>query len=279
MGKRFWMAMLLLVCASGAVAAGPSAVRKQIEASLLVKGTLDIDASGAVVGHELERRDDLPPGVVEMIGKAMPHWRFELVALEDGTSPARVDMSLRIVAKELDDDSFSVHIRGARFGQHQPGEIVSAKSLAPPRYPSAAVDSGVGGTVYLVVKVGRDGSVEEVVAEQVNLRIVAREREMIRWRRVLAQAAVRRAKDWTFNPPPRGDEVDEPYWSARVPVDFTFADAREPNEHEWNAYVPGPRERVPWLSEPSDDGADAIAAGGIYPVGGGPRLLTSLDPG
>lgn len=275
---RQWIGGVLLgLLLSGAVfAGGPGAVRKQIESSLLVKGTIDIGADGRVLGHALERRESLPAGVVGMIDQAVPQWRFEAVELREGTTRARAPMSLRIVAKKLDEDSFTVQIRGAQFGSYAPDETPSSRQMTPPRYPHAAAYAGVGGTVYTVLRIGRDGQVEDAVAEQVNLRVIASEAVMMRWRKVLAQAALHAARRWAFNPPTKGEDVDAPYWSVRVPVDFIAPDQKQPLEHEWHAYVPGPRETIPWEPDASPMGADALVAGGVYPVGRGPRLLTPL---
>jgi hypothetical protein len=272
--------MLLGLLLSGAAfAGGPGAVRKQIESSLLVKGTIDISADGRVLGHALERAGTLPEGVVGMIDKAVPQWRFEPVELREGTTRARAPMSLRIVAKKLDADSFIVQIRGAQFGSYAPDEVASSRQMTPPRYPQAAAYAGVGGTVYTVLRIGRDGRVEDAIAEQVNLRVIASEPVMARWRKVLAQAALHAARGWAFNPPTKRADVDAPYWLVRVPVDFIAPDQKQPEEHEWHAYVPGPRETVPWDPEASSMGADALAAGGVYPVGRGLRLLTPLGEG
>jgi hypothetical protein len=278
---RKWIGLVLLGLLLGNTtsASGPGAVRKQVESSLLVKGTIDIDADGRVLGHALERADTLADGVAAMIDRVVPRWRFEPVELREGTTRARAPMSLRIVAKKLDEDNFIVQVRGAQFGSHAPDETVSSRGMAPPRYPQAAAYAGVGGSVYTVLRIGRDGRVEDAIAEQVNLRLIASEAAMTRWRKVLAQAALHAAHRWEFDPPTKGEDADAPFWSVRVPVDFIAPGQKQPQEHEWHAYVPGPRETIPWEPEASSAGVDALAAGGIYPVGQGLRLLTPLGEG
>ena len=279
MGKRFWVGLLLASLVGTAFAAGPREVRKQIESSLLVDGTIDINADGSVAGYALPRGTKLPAGLVGMIDRVVPQWRFEPVELRQGTTRARATMNLRFVAKKLDDGNFSLEIRAAQFGGGAPEESVSSlKRMNPPRYPEMAARAGVGGTVYTVLKIGRDGRVEEAIAQQVNLRVVADEASMQRWRDLLAKATLRAAKDWTFLPPAKGEDVDAPYWSARVPVDFVAPGTKLADDHQWHAYVPGPRAQIPWRDGKSDAGADAFAAGGVYPLDGGPRLLTALNP-
>lgn len=274
MGK--WIAAIAAGLLAGAAFAGPAAARTQVESSLLVKGTIDIGADGRVLAHTLERPDGLAAGIVAMIGRAVTGWRFEPVELQPGTSRARAAMSLRLVATTLDDGHYQVQLRAAQFGSHAPEEAVSSRQLAPPRYPASAAVNRVGGTVYVVVRIGRDGRVEDAIAEQVNLRAIVSETSMAKWRDVLAQAAVAGARKWTFNPPLRGEAVNDPYWSARVPVDFIAPGSTPRKDQEWQTYLPGPRTAVPWEPELSASGADALAADGIHPIGHGPRLLTPL---
>ena len=278
MGKRFWMGLLLVSCFGAAWAGGPGAVRKQVESSLLVNGTIDIQADGSVAGYTLERSDTIAEGIAGMITRAVPLWRFEPIELDHGATRARARMSLRLVAKEMEDGNLSVQFRGVRFfGPRRPGEFAASIKLQPPVYPRLAGQNGVGGTVYTVVKIGRDGRVEDAVAEQVNLRIVTSENDMASWRNLLAKAALRATKDWTFSPPTMGDEVGRSYWLVRVPIDFIPWNHRPTEDGQWQAYVPGPQQGIPWRSDDgANETADAVAPGGVYPVASGPRLLTAL---
>lgn len=279
---RTWIAVTLAAAlawggADAAMAQSRAEVRKQVESSLVVEGTIDITADGRVLEHALKRADELPKGVVDLIADTAQRWQFEPVVLQPGTTRARAPMSIRLVARKLDEDSVTVELRGAQFGTHAPAESVKSVKLTPPRYPHDAVYAGVGGTVYLVLRVGRDGRVEDLVAEQVNLRVIAPEAHMQRWRKTLAQAALGAARKWTFDPPKQGEDVDAPYWAVRVPVDFVAPGQREPAEHEWRAYVPGPRTAIPWAQDSSP--ADALAAGAVQPIGRGLRLVTPVAEG
>jgi len=278
MGKRWWWGVLAM-CAGMAVAGDPGAVRKQVESSMLIKGTIDVQADGRVSGYALEHSETLPKGVLGMVAQTAPHWRFEPIKLVGDSTVARAQMTLRLVAKQKDDGTFTVEMRGAHFHQPRPDRDLASLTMQPPKYPQAASRNGVGGSVFLMVKVGRDGHVLDVVAEQVNLRLIASEHAMTRWRTTLADAAVTAARDWTFRLPVGGDAATEPYWSARVPVDFLVPGQPAPKDGQWHAYVPGPQQLVPW--KPDRHGtpaADAFAGGGIYTVNTGLRLLTPVDP-
>ena len=183
-----------------------------------------------------------------------------------------------------------MHIGGASFGEASgaKGETVTAADmLKPPKYPTGAWVAGVEGTVYLVLKVGRDGKVAEAIDEQVNLYVLGNEQQMHGARKSLAKAAMAAGRNWRFNPPTAGPLVGEEFWSVRVPVDFALCDSRsecgkkvETAYGAWKAYIPGPKNNVPWISdEQNRQNPDAVAAGEIRPVGSGPKLLTPLGQG
>lgn len=276
MTKQRCIALVLMLCVGTAAASGPAAVRKQIESTMLVTGTIDLDAAGRVEGYTLDRREKLSEPVVRLAARALPHWRFAPVLVDGQATAVRSHMSLRLVARRLDNGDFGLHISGVQFPP-PPAETAGAKHrLMPPAYPQAAYQDGAGGTVFVVLKITPDGRVQDAAVEQVNLRIDDSEHRMERWREHLSKAVLRTAKRWTFTTP--ASESDRPFWSARVPVEFIVPGQPQTRDYEWHAYVPGPRQPVPWLPENTgSSAADALGAGGVYPVDAGPRLLTALD--
>ncbi|WP_140726422.1 energy transducer TonB [Pseudomonas sp. Hp2] len=283
-----WAGWLLLAAlwavAMPAMAAGPGAVRKQIESSLLLKGDVDIEPDGSVSQVMLDREEKLPEGVVKLVHYSASRWKFEPVVVDGRAVRARAPMSVRVVARKLD-GQYRVEIHSASFQRYDATrrDTVTPIKMAPPRYPENAFRVGAGGTVYLILKIGRDGTVQDAVAEQVNLRIVASEGDMRKLRGILAQNALGAAQKWTFNPPTEGDEVDDPYWTVRVPINYSFANQLSEEDYgTWVSYVPGPRERAPWVIEEDRAGfsPDALAEGGVYMANQeGPRLLTPLQGG
>ncbi|MFC3658028.1 energy transducer TonB [Xanthomonas hyacinthi] len=285
-----WGGLLLALLAATGFAAGtgPGAVRKQVESSLLVTGKIDIEADGAVSALAIDRQDRLPEGVIGFVRDSVKQWTFE-PALRDGKPvPARAPMTLRIVAKRQQGDSYQVEIRHASFAAYDPKDprAVTSLKMAPPAYPEAVYRLGASGSAYLVLKVARDGSVADAAVEQVNLRIVGSESEMKKLREIFARSALAAARKWTFRPPTEGKDVSAPYWAVRVPVDYSLRD--QPNEDmdssygHWISYVPGPRARAPWDTGKDASGfsPDTLSAGGVYMVdNNGPRLLTPLQQG
>ena len=273
---RWSLALVVLLAAGSVLATGPRGVRETAEASMLVTGTVDIEPDGRVSGYRLDRVDELPPAVVDLVTKAAGAWRFEPVLVDGVAAPARTSMSLRLVARQLDEDQYVAEVRSAKFGEVPSGQMPRNGVRTPPRYPGSMLAAGVSGTVYLVARFGIDGTVEDVIAEQVNLKVVAGENQMRIYRRTLAQASIAAARKWTFVPPTDGLAAGETHWSVRVPVSFNIGRDSKPEYGQWQAYVPGPRQEIPWISEDEHGfSPDALAAGGIYPLGQhGPRLLT-----
>ncbi|HEY5804527.1 MAG TPA: energy transducer TonB [Lysobacter sp.] len=279
MARRAEWVLLLVLLLGAAQARAPEEVRKQIEVSMLVTGSVDIERDGSVGGHSLDKVEALPKVVVDLIGAAVTGWQFEPVSADGHAVAARSRFSLRVVGNQAGNGDYTLRIAAIHFGKAGEDASIPRKHgpLAPPRYPEQAARSGVGGTVYLVLRIGRDGSVEDVIAKQVNLRATGTAPQMTRFRKQLADISITTARRWRFDPPVQGDDVNASPWSVQVPVDFYAPDRSPPSYGQWEAYVPGPRAAVPWRTSTQEarDPADAIAAGGVYSdAGDGPRLLT-----
>lgn len=286
MKLRLLAGLGLLLCVFWAVAGGRAAVRKQMEMSMLVTGSIDIATDGSVSAHAVDQAAKTPPGVLQLIGHAVPRWRFEPILVDGNAVPARVRMGLRVVAKKRDDGTYTLRIRSASFGEGGvEGETVTRGRMDPPRYPMAAAASNVSGTVYLILKIGRAGIVEDVFDEQVNLTVLGTEVQMQRACRLLANAAKVAARNWEFRVPTRGEQADDAFWLLQIPVRFTLKDVGEPPDFDpgygtWEAYIAGPHSAAPWARDSASIQApDALAAGGLYPTGSEPRLLTPLTQG
>lgn len=288
-----WILLLSALFAGAALQAAPQSVRKQVEASMLVTGKVAIEQDGTVSGWEVDQRDKLPPGVVRLVDHAVPLWKFEPVLLDGKPTRGKARMSLLLVADPLEDGRFELSIRGGHFGRdamsrderQQRGldrDWVSGLQMQPPAYPMRAQNMGAEGVVYLVVRVGRQGTVEDVAVEQVNLRTVGTEQQMQTMRDVFAKSAMAAARAWIFQTPTQGEWAAAEDWTVRVPVDYRFVDSRVARYGQWEAYVPGPRAPVPWRMENLegfDIPPDALIAGEVHQVGAGLKLLTPLQGG
>jgi hypothetical protein len=176
-----------------------------------------------------------------------------------------------------------VTLESASFGEYDRDSTdqVTSLKLQPPVFPTPAADMGGRGEVLLIVQVGRDGKVMDVIAEQVNLRVAGDARQMQKLREVFARQSVNAARRWTFRAPTTGAAKDEPFWTVRVPVNFDYSDTeRGIGYGQWRVHIPGPRAQASWRSaeQREKDVSGPLAAGGVYmaDVNNGPRLLTKL---
>jgi len=262
-----------------AFAGGRAEVRKQAEASMLLTGTIDIDTTGHVTSYRIEQTDALPKVMLDVVDRRVREFRFEPTLVDGQARPARAPMQLRLVTKK-EGENYLLRIAGASFATYDPNDPEAPRSigkLTPPTYPQDAAYGGVSGTVYLVARIGRDGSVNDAIAEQVNLRVVGSEQEMERFRYLFAEETKRVAlRHWKFTFPTSGPDANAQFVSVRVPVDFVVRGQAQEKPGKWLAYIPGPRQQVPWRNWDAE-APDALLAGGVYPDRPqGPRLLTDL---
>lgn len=276
-----WLLPLFLV-ATAAHSQSTRQAREEVEMSMLVRGHVDIDREGRITAHELEQPDKLPGYVIDMVAAAMPTMRFEPVVVDGAPVLARARMTLRLVAQP-DGGQMLLNIRSAHFGDRNAvpeEERVRHVAMNPPRYPSDVLHLGGSGTVYLLLKVGRDGLVEDVVVEQTNLTAVGTGREMERVRASLERASVREARRWRFAPPVAGEEAGAPYWVMRVPVEFSIGTTpSSPAYGEWMAYHPGQRAPRPeWAGQDVPGfSPDLLAAGAAHQAHSRFRLLEAPE--
>lgn len=291
--KKEWI--LVVLCALLPLSAGAtsrSELRKQVEYSLLVKGEVETDVEGGVSSITVDRPGKFPAGLVDYVKQQVSLWKFEPVQVAGAPVRARSSMSLLVVARKLANEGVSIGIRNASFGKQEfePGEVVSALSRPPPAYPPAMLAKGVAGTVYVVLKVGRDGTVQDAAVEKVNLRVLDKEHVMASWRAALSEAALDATRAWTFAIPTKGKYAGDASWSMWAPVNFELVNGKgEPVDArgnpvaggygQWKAYVRGPSQPISWLAQGRPGfSPDSLEEGGVYMVEKdiGAELLTPL---
>ena len=274
-------------------AGNAKAARKHVESSMVVTGNLDIDRDGTVSAVSLDQ-EDLTDALSSFVRDAALHWIFEPVRDDEGNALAvRAPMRVRLIARELEGDSVQVAIRSANFSpKYDPEDqsIVRSTEVKPPTYPRDALRARMSANTITAIKVGRDGSVEDVSTRQVNLLALTSEREMPRWRQKFAQASERAMRTWKFRVPTTGPQADAPYWIVAVPTHYRIkmpsgdkSDRPRGNLGKWETYLAGPLHPIPWLN-PNDArnlaSPDTLGDGGVYmDREDGLKLLTPLDEG
>jgi hypothetical protein len=111
MRRCFWVAVVAGALAVTAVHSED--VDKLAEASMLVTGTVELNADGSVHGYALDHQDKIPGPVTDLIQRNVPSWKFQFSA--EPTSIVKESMSLRIVAKETDEKHTTLGIAGVQF--------------------------------------------------------------------------------------------------------------------------------------------------------------------
>ncbi len=292
MFRKVGVGVLLALLTTTVLAAGKGVIPKQAEMSMLVTGTVRVEPDGTVSGWEIDQREKLPDFVLGLIETPARAWRFEPVLVDDRPRKAEARMSLRVVANPVEDGSYRVAIRSGYFGEQAMSQERAGQAAAhgiaairkdPPRYPVNAARTGAEGTVYLMLKLGRSGAVEDVAVERIDLRTMGTERQIEWMREMLRKPSMIAARKWTFRVPTSGESADKPFWSVRVPVMYSLPSAdgtsAEVPYGQWEVLIPGPQQDIPWIAAQAEVGEspEALVAGQVYEVGKGLKLLTPLQ--
>ena len=247
---------------------------------MLVTGSLSVDDTGSVTAHAFDHPEKLPPGVVSLLDGMLPTFKFKPVLHDGRPSAVQVKMGVLLAANQVDPAHVAIHVRSARFIESDPPpeEQITIDHRAPLGYPADADDNGITGTVYVALRIGRDGRVVDAQAQQVNLRYIGSDGMARYWRNDLAKPTLAAVRKYTFHIPTRGAHAGDAYFTGILPVVFEIAGEAQPQYGEWNTYVPGPRQEFAWLQsdQPDADESQAVPAGTFAQAGTALRLLTPL---
>jgi len=258
-------------------------VMQEAEASMVVPGTVTITPEGAVAGYQLDNPGELPGAVNNLLQQAIPGWRFEPIVHDGRAAFVKSRMSLRVVLHPLGDKRFRLYVASAYFGTGDHSSKSALAEIRQPRYPRDAVREHVSGTVYVAMKVDAKGHPLDVAAAQVDLRVALDEHEMERFRKMFADASVEAARSWIVDPQLLGAAGGEHV--VMIPVNFQVVDrpgalhSRPDRPDNWDIYVPGPRQQIPWLDteQALSGGADALPNEGLFVLDqAAPRLKSKL---
>ncbi|MGH8184552.1 MAG: energy transducer TonB, partial [Rhodanobacteraceae bacterium] len=164
-------------------------------------------------------------------------------------------------------------------GECPAGTAVRYAHRVSPSYPMDAAQAHVGGEVFLVLKIGRDGHVAQAAVRQVNL--YSRTDWPDHYRKDLAEASLRAASKWQFKIPTRGPDAAKDHWVVQVPINYTLGpccSAPTRRYGQWSAYIPGPVQDIPWAHNKTDGGSDAVADNG-QPFTRDPRFVLETKLG
>lgn len=287
--SAWWLLMALTVPGLACAAATP------VEDSMVVTGTVTVNPAGDVQGYTLYEQDKLPQMVRQIVQDTVLHFQFLPIMVDGKAITAETGMSLRIVVKTTAGaKQGTIRVAAAEFGcdagrarnllpdQCPKGTSVSYVRRQPPNYPWAALQARVGGEVFLVLQIDRSGHVSQAAARQVNLYSLTD--WPAHYRKVLAEASLRAASKWQFTVPTKGPNAAKDHWVVQVPVNYWIgAPGSAPANHygQWNAYIPGPVQDIPWAGADGASGgnSDAISDGAPFMRDARFVLKTTLSSG
>ncbi|KQZ72352.1 energy transducer TonB [Rhodanobacter sp. Root561] len=259
--------------------------RDDLESSAVVKGTIVLATDGTVQTAIIDDEALYGKAIADLVRKTALQWRFQPVMRDGKPVLAKASMHVRVVLRKASDGNYSARVKGATFGDDDENStdtlhIAEGNRNIQPHYPQAAIRGRVQGTVYLSLHVDHDGHVIDAVAEQVNLGNVGPDGLLRQYREILADAALKAARKWSYVTPTTGKLARQNSWTAHVPVNFNLGEyGKAPSESVWRTYVPGPYTPAPWVDRPDTNAADALADGAVQTEGAGPTLLAPLNHG
>lgn len=277
--KRAMLGALLAMLTMVAMASSSN----DVESSAVVSGTIVLAKDGTVQMAVVDDAEKYGEPIADLVRKAALQWRFHPVLRNDQPVVAKASMNVRVVLKKMPDGNYSARIKGATFDDSNPDSTDTlhnpkGNKNIPPKYPKAAVRANVQGTVYLALRVDRSGHVVEAAVEQVNLGNTGPDRIVGQYRKILAEAALKSAHQWSYTLPTTGPLASQDSWTAHVPVNYALNKLGAPKpDHTWTTYVPGPYTPAPWVDKPDTNAADALADGAVQIEGAGPSLLHPID--
>lgn len=276
----FLLLLLLLIpfASSGAVS------KVKTESGMLVKGSIEISAAGQVLRHTLDQPERLPEPVRRFADSLIPTLRFDPVETPDQT-PTRSQMRLYFVAADNGNGGYAIRLRDAWFDSEKASDTVvalprSAGRMQPPRGP---LPMPMTATVYLALKVDRQGTVADIDVSHVDFGVSGPERLMKQWRRTLGDLVTDFVKKARFAIPTTGPDADREYWTGlyAFPISITGDDDPPKNGSDygrWQTFVPGPRKEIPWLDPQAAGAGKALLADG-FNSSRPHRQLTTLPDG
>lgn len=270
--NRLLYGVLGCLIATMAVAAGPTSVRERVEDSMVVTGTIAVTPQGTVLAYALDHPEKLPSAVAQAVSETLPRWTFQPVLRDGKPVASKSRMSLRVVAHPIGGGNYRVMVNAAYFGD--PGAAIKRTNAVRIAYPRPAIRERLAATVYMLLRIDRTGKVVDATAEQVNLQAIADDRTLDRYRQLFADASVKGLRQWIYSPADPSDPA--PYRILQMPVVYSMDPRAETPYGQWQAYVPGPLQPVPWLDDKTllASGVDALPGDGLY----GPPSLSLMTP-
>lgn len=254
----------LLACSFDLLAA-----KVKTESGMLVTGSIEVSAAGEVLRHTLDQPERLPEAVRRFADSLIPTLRFDAVETP-GQAPTRSLMRLYFVAADNGNGGYAIRLRDAWFDSEKATDTVTALPRAagqmpPPRGP---LPMPMTATVYLALKIDRNGTVADIDVSHVDLGVSAPESSMKQWRRTLGGWISDFVKKARFAIPTTGPDAQREYWTGLYAFPVSISSDDDPPKNgtdygRWQTFVPGPRKEIPWLDPQAARAGKALLADGF----------------
>lgn len=250
-----------------------------VEGFMRLEGSIAVGADGRVTGYGLAQSGAVPAEVRTFVARQVAGWRVEF---EDGVAPPAgpVPFSIRVRASPAGGGLYGLWMDGISLDEPlPPGHRLQAVHRHPAAYPRDMARVGASGIAYMLAKVGTDGRVEDVFAEQVDLTAMPDDpADIVRYQLEFMASAASAIRRWRFKVPAEGPYAGAPQ-VLRVPVAFVMH-GHETAYGEWEYLVRGVRKPSPWRSGVDDPAAQgAIAPSGVQPARARMWVARAADPG
>ena len=251
-----------------------------------VNGWIVIDPQGQLTDIRIDTQipDTLRTSLIRNSGK----WRFHPVVVDGMPRTARARIRFVLAARKLGSD-YRISVDNVLFPEgdepspghaEKPKAVISAIALTPPKYPYGAQRAEISGIVLLGLKIGPDGSVQEVVPVQSSLLNIAGPAKVMRYAiRQFEQASIAAAKSWRFNVAAGSATTTPEQMTVMLPLRFTMQGAPVDKPGLWRTELRAPRQELTWLGQGSNTqkvGVSDLADGEVMPVASTMRLASDV---
>lgn len=261
-----WAAALALVLAlavpAAAYAAKPEPAAGQQMITMRLNGKIVIDPQGHVREYRIDTQ--APKEVQELLGKAIPTWRFHPVEVDGKAVPAQSPMRVVLTAVRhgegymlsIDNVLFRPNTEleyAEELAARDPDQIrFTVQDMRPPAYPADLMRAGIDGIVLLVLRLDAEGRMADAMVSQSSLfNAVGGGSALDRARAQLERSALAATAKWRFKvealPAPTATASA---YTVRIPIEYQVSTPDRsdvPLLGTWRHEYRGPARPVPWL--------------------------------
>lgn len=249
----------------GAAAAAAAAAAREVpvEGFMTLTGRVVVDADGSVSAYAIDHAAQVPDEVEAFLARKAARWQ---VRFDEGFAPPAepVSFTARVRASPTEQGLYRLWLDGMYLDEPLPAaHRLRVERRRPPAYPRDMARVGASGIVYMLVRIGADGRVEDAFAEQVDLTAMPPDPSRVpQYQLEFIASAMTAVRQWRFRIPAEGPFAGEPH-EVRVPIIFAMFDRPMAGYGEWEYLVRGVRKPPPWRPGADADMDGAVAATGI----------------